>query len=131
MYINDVLGLAWKASESSFAAKDSVLTFERLLNGTFDSDKKYTLEQKGQTQVKVYSKEYSKAYNQLLGNQVENRMRMSIIAIGSVWYTCWVDAGQPDLTGIKTTNIMDEERKKTISAEQQLMQERKMIGREE
>ena len=131
MYINDVLGLAWKASESSFAAKDSVLNFERYLNGTFDSDKKYTLEQKGQSQVKVYSKEYSKAYNQLLGNQVENRMRMSIIAIGSIWYTCWVDAGQPDLTGVKTTNILDEERKKTISAEHQLLQERKMIGREE
>ena len=29
-------------------------------------------------------------------------MRQAIIAVGSIWYTAWVDAGQPDLT--KLTN---------------------------
>lgn len=130
-YVNDVLGLSWKASEGSFAAKDSVLNFEQKLNETFPSDKKYTLEQKGQTQVKIYSKEYSKAYNNMLGNQVERRMRASILAVGSIWYTCWVDGGQPDLTGLNAVKTSDEERKKEIVVEQQLLNERRMIGREE
>lgn len=130
-YVNDVLGLAWKASEGSFAAKDSVLDFERKLNATFPSDQKYTLEQKGQTQVKIYSKEYSRAYHQLLGNQVERRMRASILAVGCVWYTCWVDAGQPDLTSAKSKKMSVADRKKAIVEEQKLLEERKMIGRSE
>ena len=29
---------------------------------------------------------------------VERRMRQSIYAVASFWYTAWVNAGQPDLT---------------------------------
>jgi hypothetical protein len=131
-YVNDVLGLAWKASEGSFAAKDSVLLFEKELNQTFPSDKKYTMEQKGQSQVKVYSKEYAEAYHKSLGGQVERRMRLSVLAVGSIWYTCWVDAGQPDMADLtrKQKKVSDEERKKLIEEEHKLMQQ-KMIGREE
>ena len=130
-YVDDVLGLAWKASEGSFAAKDSVLDFERKLNATFPSDKKYALEQKGQNQVKIYSRDYSKAFHQMLGGQVERRMRASILAVGSIWYTCWVDAGQPDLMQMKSINISDEDRKKAIAEEQKMLEEKRMIGREE
>ncbi len=28
---------------------------------------------------------------------VEKRMRAAILAVGSYWYSAWVDAGQPDL----------------------------------
>ena len=31
---------------------------------------------------------------------VEERFRASIHAVGSVWYSCWVDAGQPSLDGL-------------------------------
>lgn len=33
---------------------------------------------------------------------VERRMRQSIYAVASLWYTAWVNAGKPDLT--KLTN---------------------------
>lgn len=130
-YVNDVLDLAWKASEGSFAAKDSVLNFERKLNAQFASDKKYALEQKGQNQIKIYSREYSAAFHQMLGGQVERRMRLSVLAVGCIWYTCWVDAGQPDLYTVKMEKVSDEERKKAIAEEQQLLENRRMIGREE
>jgi len=131
-YVDDVLGLAWKASEGSFAAKDSVLLFEKELNSAFPSDKKYAMEQKGQSQVKVYSKEYAEAYHRRLAGQVERRMRLSVLAVGCIWYTCWVDAGQPDLATLprKNRKISDEERKKQLEEEHKLMQQ-KMIGREE
>ena len=32
---------------------------------------------------------------------VERRLRASIIAVGSIWYTAWVDAGQPDLNTLR------------------------------
>ena len=33
----------------------------------------------------------------MLNNQVERQMRRSIKMTGDFWYTCWVDAGQPNL----------------------------------
>ncbi len=132
-YINNVVLAAWAASEGSFAAKDSVLDFERALNSRFGSDRKYAFEMRGQTQVKVYSVEYSQAYNAMLGNQVERRMRASVLAVGSIWYTAWVDAGQPDLSKMNESapKLNEEERKRLIAEEQKLLQEKRMIGREE
>lgn len=132
VYAADVQGLAWKASEGSFAAKDSVLLFEKQLSASFPSDQKYSMEQKGQTQVKVYSRSYAEAYHRQLAGQVERRMRSSVLAVGTIWYTCWVDAGQPDLMAVtaKPKRISDEQRKQMIEEEHRLMQQ-KMIGREE
>lgn len=132
LYVDDVLEYAWQASEGSFAAKDSVLDFERKLNATFPSDLKFTFEAKGEKQVKTYSRAYAKSYHQLLGNQVERRMQAAMLAVGSIWYTSWVDAGQPELTNLKhIPKISDTERAASVAAELKLLQERKMLGREE
>jgi hypothetical protein len=40
---------------------------------------------------------YSIAYNKKLQGMVERRMRASVYATASFWYTAWVNAGQPDL----------------------------------
>ena len=34
---------------------------------------------------------------------VEDRMKAAIQAIGSAWYTAWVNAGQPDLSQLSST----------------------------
>jgi len=57
--------------------------------------------EKGNATVSVYSKEFSQEYHKRLNNMVERRLRASIIAIGSIWYTAWVDAGQPDLNTLR------------------------------
>jgi hypothetical protein len=35
-----------------------------------------------------------------MNGMVEERMRDAILAIGSAWYTAWVDAGQPELSNL-------------------------------
>lgn len=47
--------------------------------------------------MRVYSQAFSRDYHQMLAGQVERQMRLSISLTASYWYTCWVDAGQPDL----------------------------------
>jgi hypothetical protein len=37
---------------------------------------------------------------------VEERFRASILSIGSVWYSCWVDAGQPDLNKLTANPVV-------------------------
>ena len=41
------------------------------------------------------------AYHNMLSGMVERRMRKTIISIGSLWYSAWVDAGQPILDGMQ------------------------------
>jgi hypothetical protein len=106
-YIEKPLDFAWKIVQTSFAAKDSVLLFEAELNSRFPSDKKYTFENRGNTMMKVYSQEYADAYDRMLNGMVERRMKESIHAIGSYWYTAWVNAGQPDLGRLHDREVSD------------------------
>lgn len=88
---------AWGAVLGANQALDSVLRFERELTQQFPADKKYSFEERNGVTVKVYSQAFSKAYSAKLNGQVERQMRASIKMVGNFWYTCWVDAGQPNL----------------------------------
>lgn len=96
-YIENVQLYAWDAIIGAHLALDSVFLFEKELTSQFDSDKKYAWEQRGNQVMKVYSYEFSEAYHQQLNGMVERQMRKSIQMIGDIWYTSWVDGGQPNL----------------------------------
>jgi hypothetical protein len=42
---------------------------------------------------------------------VERQMRLSVLMTGSLWYTAWVDAGQPDLKSLIDYKPNEEELK--------------------
>lgn len=111
-YVERVLDAAWQTVEASNKAVDSVLSFEKKLNDATDGDKKYAYENRGRVMMKVYSEEYTKQYNDMLDGMVERRMRQAIIMVGSIWYSAWVKAGQPDLNklaGVEYTPQHDAE----------------------
>lgn len=95
VYIKDPVKCVWNIIKTSYAAKDSVLRMERSLNAKFPADRKYSYEPKGGQLIKVYSAEYSKAFADSLDGMVERRMREAILAVGSCWYTAWINAGMP------------------------------------
>lgn len=107
-YKSDILDAAWNAVEHSHYALDSVFRFEKELTEEFPEDKKYSFEQRGATTMRVYSYEFSQAYHEKLNGMVERRMRQSIISVGSMWYTAWVDAGQPDLNELSRKKPSEE-----------------------
>ncbi|MBO6515691.1 MAG: S1/P1 Nuclease [Bacteroidia bacterium] len=96
-YIDSVQAVIWQRFEESFAAKDSVLLFEARLSSKTSDEKKYGFEPRGASVVKTYSRRYSEQYHVLLNDMVERRLRASIELTGSLWYTAWVNAGQPVL----------------------------------
>jgi len=104
-YIENPQTEAWKIVHESHAALDSVLAFEKSLTDTFPSDQKFTYEQRGTTTKKVYSKEFSEKYNQLLKGMVERRLRLAIQRVGGYWYTAWINAGSPPLDEIEYKEI--------------------------
>jgi hypothetical protein len=87
----------WARVLESGAASDSVLRFEAELTRSFPPDQKYAYEERLGRIGRQYSSAFSSAYQQMLNGMIERRMRQSIFAVASFWYTAWVDAGQPDL----------------------------------
>ncbi len=61
--------------------------------------------------TRQYSTAYTIEYNKLLKGQIERRMRMSIAAVASVWFTAWVNAGQTDLKNLQNTAFTDDDLK--------------------
>lgn len=111
-YVENVQERAWEAVTAAHLAMDSVLLFEKELSKKFPESKKYAYEERGNSTVRVYSQKYSHAYNQMLDGMVERRMRASVKMVGDIWFTCWVDAGQPDVEALKSLDIGEKEKKK-------------------
>jgi hypothetical protein len=42
---------------------------------------------------------------------VERRMRDAILALGSVWYSAWLEAGQPNLDNLTVQELSRRERR--------------------
>lgn len=129
-YIDSPLDWAWEVVEASHAAKDSVLLFEAELNSDWDTDRKYTMENRGSVLMKVYSQEYSEEYHNRLDGMVERRMRSAIHGIGSIWYTCWVNAGQPNLEELFNKELSPEEQEEMIELELKVKGSDGIKGRE-
>lgn len=98
-YLRNVQSAAWDAVAKSHQAVDSVLRFEKALFRN-SGDKKFNFETKGKATIKVVSIEYARTYNGMLSGMVERQFRASIKMTGDIWYTAWVDAGQPDLKAL-------------------------------
>ncbi len=98
-YIPNVQVAAWDIVIHSNHAVDSVLLFEKEL-APMEGERKFSFETKGKQTVRVYSIEYAQKYNRMLAGMVERQFRSSIKRTGDMWYTAWVDAGQPDLKAL-------------------------------
>jgi hypothetical protein len=121
-YIEKPQKRAWQAVMSANAALDSVLTFEKELTNQFAEDKKFGFEERNNMTVKVYSANFSEKYHAMLRNQVERQMRASIKMIGDFWFTCWVDAGQPDLTTLLTYQLSEKEKEEQANEKKSWLQ---------
>ena len=108
-YIENVNQEGWDAVLESHLALDSVLSFEKDLHQKFPADKKYGYESRNNNTVRVYSREYSAKYHQMLDGMVERRMRKSIRRVGSYWYTAWKMAGSPNLKPLLEKEVKEKD----------------------
>ena len=130
-YIKDPGDFIWKRVLESAKAADTVLTSERELTKQFPDDKKYSFEERKGKTIRQYSSAFTIAYNKKLDGMIERRMRQSIFAIASFWYTAWVNAGQPDLKELVKQTFSETDLKEFENLNKQWSLGSKMIGREE
>lgn len=118
-YVRDKKDYFWTAVLDSHELLDSVLLIEKRLSETISPDQQYCYEERLGRSVRTQCEDYSKAYEQAMDGMVEERMRDAILAIGSAWFTAWVDAGQPDLNILLNDKPTEEE----LEAQKRLEQE--------
>jgi hypothetical protein len=129
-FIEKPLDKIWENIKSGNESIDSAYAVWDKLSKEFTGDKMYTYESKGNTTVKVISKEFAQQFSILTNNMVESRMRLAVRTVGSFWYTAWVNAGQPDLTSIEDKDISDAH-KKEIQEQEKLWKTGKVKTKQE
>ena len=107
-YVENLQLRIWDAVVGAHEALDSVLLFEKQLTKKYPESKKYGYEEKGNSTVRTYSYDFSKDYHQRLNGMVERRMRASIKMVGDFWFSCWVKAGQPDLSVLIDDGVVED-----------------------
>ena len=98
----------WKVVFDSHALLDSVMAIEKHLSLTYPSDQQYCYEERLERTVRTQCEAYATTYHKAMDGMVETRMRDAIHSIGSVWFTAWVDAGQPDLTKLLKDGFIED-----------------------
>jgi len=95
-YIDKPVDYFWNLVFSSHKQVDSVLLIEKRLSQTYPTDQQFCYEDRNNTNIRTQCAGYAKAYELAMDKMVEDRFRVAVKAVGDVWYTAWVDAGQPD-----------------------------------
>ncbi len=129
-YIKNPGAFIWARVLESGKAADSVLAFEKELSREFPGDKKYAFEKRNNIVIRQYASDYTIAFDRKLNGMVERRMRQSIFAVASFWYTAWINAGQPDLKDLTRQSFSEEDLKAFVELNEK-WQGGKIKGREE
>ncbi|MFM7854274.1 MAG: zinc dependent phospholipase C family protein [Flammeovirgaceae bacterium] len=128
-YVENVQLEVWRTIARANQALDSVLRLEKELSEKIGG-RKFNFESKGKQTVKVFSQEYSRRYHQVLGGMVERQFRASVKMTGNLWYTAWVDAGQPDLKSLIDYQPTEEELARRKEELKKWREERKVGARQ-
>lgn len=110
-YLSRPRAFIWQRVLESAAAADTVLTLEKNLTLQFPPTLKYAFEERNGIIIRQYSSAFATAYDKLLKGMVERRMRQSVFAAASLWYTAWINAGQPDLEPSSGIDFSEDDRK--------------------
>ena len=99
----------WQMVKESHDMLEDVLVIEKELTQSFPEDQQMCFDERLERTIKTQCPEFANAYHEKLDGMVETRMQDAILAIGSVWYSAWIDAGQPDLNNLEKVEIEVEE----------------------
>lgn len=96
-YLKNIGATAWQTVMESHLLTETVLKNERTLRKSFPEDAQYAIENKGGINKSVPSEAFSRKYLESMQGMVEKRLLRAIQLVASAWYTCWVNAGSPEL----------------------------------
>lgn len=114
-YIGDIVGETWRVIDSTHHLAERVLAVDRELTAAMPKEKIYVLDGAGNV-VKnkygdpVHTQEYAAAYHGRLKGMIAQQLRGAIAETAAFWYTAWVNAGKPDLSGLDPMGLTERNR---------------------
>jgi hypothetical protein len=108
-YIKNIREFIWDIVLKSHSLKNDVLRADSLVNLHIPDEKKFVFKERNGIVVRSQSEILIRAFDKELKNMAEQRMRNAVKALGDIWYTAWIDAGQPDLRQISNIRWSEEE----------------------
>ncbi len=122
----------WKAARQSHVLLKDVFGKEIEASKGFTDSTKYRWQKRNGRDVRSYSTAFAKAYSKELGNTINKQLLRSSNLIADIWYTCWVDAGRPDLNRLYKVDRASETLKKETKAykKNRLLKENLLISRQ-
>ena len=123
----------WEVFDKQYAqlTGDCYKQFEKELTAQFGADQKYSFEERNGIIIKQYSSAFTIAFDKKMEGMIERRMRQSIFAVASFWYTAWVNAGQPDLKSLSKQQFSTTDAKEFEELNSQWQSGGKMLGKQE
>ena len=107
--IDRPLSYFWNVVKDSHDLLEDVLAIEKELTQTFPEDQQMCFDERLERTIKTQCPEFAYEYHRRLNGMVEARMQDAILSIGSVWYSAWIDSGQPDLLNLQKVEVEVEE----------------------
>jgi hypothetical protein len=111
VYIESPLDYAWELVQLSHSQVDTIMMIEEDMRKNYPDDKKYVFEERGAMMMKQFSKSYTQEFSRRMNGMVERNLRRAILAVASLWFTAWVNAGQPDLSRLDSREISAQHKK--------------------
>ncbi|NCI49187.1 hypothetical protein GWC95_04580 [Sediminibacterium roseum] len=124
-YLKDPAAAVWTAIRRSFKLVPEMLEKETEVSKSFTPETKYRVQMRNGRESRSYTSEFAKAYAASLKTSVNDQLIHSTDMVADFWYTCWVDAGKPDLT--KLCNAWTVETQAKFDAEIKAFKENKLI----
>lgn len=131
-YIDDVQKEIWNIVFSSHKLKDELLATDKKLRTQMGEDKVFKLDADGKPAKNkygalIYTDEYATALHKALNGMVEKQMRAAASQTANFWYTAWVNAGKPDLSGLDPDELT-RRNAKLLEQDLKLWKEGKLFG---
>lgn len=127
-FIDNIQKKAWAITTRTHSQVDTVFMVDEYLRINFPEDKKFVLDNQGAMLKKMFSIEYCEAFNKMTNDMVQRDMQIAILMVGSFWYTCWLNAGQPDLSKLEDREL-NKEIKKDQEETEKMWRTGKPVGR--
>jgi hypothetical protein len=96
-YLNDPQEAIWDAVRQAHKLVKDVFEQERVVTRLFSDSSKYRVQMRNGKEYKSYTTVFAKTYSEHLGKTINRQLLRSADLTADFWYTCWVDAGKPDV----------------------------------
>ena len=133
-YLNKPSLAIWKAVRKANELLPEMLSKEKEVTLKFTEAEKFRVQMRRGKEVKSYTTAFAKAFASSLKNSINNQLLASSSLIADFWYTAWIDAGKPDLSGLVNHALENQssfDKELALFQQNQLIKANKLIAKKD